>query len=55
MDEEYEWNGSVFTPRNTSKGLSLVINKNFDCANVAIELAFSLSKDSRKLGATKED
>jgi len=40
---------------NIDTGESLIINKKFECANAAIEMAFSLSSESKKLGETEED
>lgn len=33
----------------------MIINKTFECANVAIEMAFSISAETKKLGETLED
>jgi len=45
----------LFKPMNTSTDESLIINKKFECANVTIELAFSLSANTKKLGETTDD
>jgi hypothetical protein len=55
MEEEYIFKGPIITPKNQSPDLSKVINKNFDCGNSAIEIAFSLTEGSKKMGATKDE
>jgi len=45
----------LIKPKNQSPDLSRVINKNFDCGNASIEIAFSLAENSKKMGATVEE
>lgn len=54
-EEEYKFSDFVFRPLNNSVEESLIINKGFECGNVAIEMAFSLSADTKKLGESLED
>lgn len=54
-EETYKFSDLVFRPLNNSVEDSLIINKEFECGNVSIEMAFSLSADTKKLGETLED
>lgn len=54
-EETYKFSDFLFRPMNNSVEDSLIINKGFECANVTIEMAFSLSADTKKLGETLED
>jgi len=33
----------------------LILNETFECANVSIEMAFSISAETKKLGLTLKD
>lgn len=54
-EEIYKFSDLIFRPLNNSIEESLIINKTFECANVAIEMAFSISAETKKLGETLED
>jgi len=55
MEEEYLFKGHIISPKNQSPDLSKVINQNFDCGNSAIEIAFSLTEGTKKLGTSKNE
>lgn len=48
-EEIYKFSDLIFRPLNNSIEESLIINKTFECANVAIEMAFSISAETKKI------